>query len=173
MAAAASSDYDDLGGGESARLNTLPRPYVRSARACALAESSARGAVEALRVAFVNERCAPDLLPHQDDLVNEVKDLITEQAREREAGTFPPPAHSTCRAAQVNRINELDESQTLKKDLYNMELERINYMLRNYMRDRLRKVCACSSPRNPHRCCCTLPDHPPALASGRRTGSEC
>ena len=43
-------------------------------------------------------------------------------------------------ASQVNLINELDESQTLQKDLYNMELERINYMLRNYLRDRLRKV---------------------------------
>lgn len=67
----------------------------------------------------MNERCAPDLLPHQDELVNDVKDRINEQ---------------------VNLINELDESQMLQKDLYNMELERINYMLRNYLRDRLRKI---------------------------------
>ena len=47
----------------------------------------------------------------------------------------------------MNLINELDESQTLQKDLYNMELERINYMLRNYLRDRLRKVGARPAPR--------------------------
>jgi hypothetical protein len=46
----------------------------------------------------------------------------------------------------VNLINELDESQTLQKDLYNMELERINYMLRNYLRDRLRKVARAPRP---------------------------
>ena len=50
----------------------------------------------------------------------------------------------------MNLINELDESQTLQKDLYNMELERINYMLRNYLRDRLRKVGARLAPRAPH-----------------------
>ena len=41
---------------------------------------------------------------------------------------------------QMDRIGELDESQKLQKDLYEMELERINFMLRNYLRDRLRKV---------------------------------
>ena len=50
----------------------------------------------------------------------------------------------------MNLISELDESQTLQKDLYNMELERINYMLRNYLRDRLRKVGARPAPRAPH-----------------------
>lgn len=81
---------------------------------------------------------------------------------------------ATCRsrrlpATQVNLINELDESQTLQKDLYNMELERINYMLRNYMRDRLRKVSARPALR-------TRPAggrrRPPALAhaKGRRAG---
>ena len=49
----------------------------------------------------------------------------------------------------MNLINELDESQTLQKDLYNMELERINYMLRNYLRDRLRKVGARSRAPRP------------------------
>ena len=71
-------------------------------------------------------------------------------------------------ATQVNLINELDESQTLQKDLYNMELERINYMLRNYMRDRLRKVGARPAPH-------TRPWWPGAArlpwhAKGRRAG---
>eukprot|EP00964_Phaeocystis_antarctica_P120178 scaffold83937_cov66-Phaeocystis_antarctica.AAC.8 len=59
MAAGGSADYqDELGG-----------------------ESSPGDVVEALKRAFVNERCAPDLLPHQDDLVNDVKERINEQAR--------------------------------------------------------------------------------------------
>ena len=78
---------------------------------------------------------------------------------------------ATCRsrrlpATQVNLINELDESQTLQKDLYNMELERINYMLRNYMRDRLRKV---RTPRAPHPPLVAR-RRPPAQAKGRRAG---
>ena len=60
----------------------------------------------------------------------------------------------------MNLINELDESQTLQKDLYNMELERINYMLRNYLRDRLRKVGARPAPRAP----AARPDQPGARA---------
>ena len=60
----------------------------------------------------------------------------------------------------MNLINELDESQTLQKDLYNMELERINYMLRNYLRDRLRKVARAPRPApaplvTRRRCHCT------------------
>ena len=39
-------------------------------------ESTSRGLVEALRMAFINERCAPDLLPHQDELVNQIKELL-------------------------------------------------------------------------------------------------
>ena len=42
----------------------------------------------------------------------------------------------------MQRIEGLDETQKLQKDLYEMELERINFMLRNYLRDRLRKVLA-------------------------------
>ena len=39
--------------------------------------------MEALRTAYVNERCAPSLLPHQDELINEIKELINEQAKSR------------------------------------------------------------------------------------------
>ena len=103
-----------------------------------------------MKRAVVNERCAPELLPHQDDLVNDVKERINEQARAARGGLFPPLSAHALPASQVNLINELDESQTLQKDLYNMELERINYMLRNYLRDRLRKVGARPAPRAPH-----------------------
>ena len=83
-----SADYDDLGGGEAARLNTY-LPATPSNRKCVLVESSSEGLVDALKRAFVNERCAPELLPHQDDLVNDVKERINEQARAHEAACFP------------------------------------------------------------------------------------
>ena len=57
----------------------------------AVAEPSARGLVEALRTAFVNERCAPELLPHQDGLVFEIKELINEQAASPRCGPFALP----------------------------------------------------------------------------------
>ena len=69
-------------------LNTY-LPATPSTRKCVLAESSSEGLVEALKRAFVNERCAPELLPHQDDLVNDVKERINEQARAHEAACFP------------------------------------------------------------------------------------
>ena len=70
----------------------------------------------------------------------------------------------------MNLINELDESQMLQKDLYNMELERINYMLRNYLRDRLRKVGTRPAPAP-----LVARRRPPALAhaNGRRAGGVC
>ena len=41
-------------------------------------------------------------------------------------------------ASQMEKIGELSDAQKLQKDLYEMELERINFMLRNYLRDRAR-----------------------------------
>lgn len=56
-------------------------------------------------------------------------------------------------ASQMEKIGELSDAQKLQKDLYEMELERINFMLRNYLRDRLRKVrvtcCVSRSPGGP------------------------
>ena len=80
-----------------ARLNThLPTTPPQPERV--LAESSSGGVVDALKRAFVNERCAPDLLPHQDELVNDVKDRINEQARAHESDSPPPfPTHAVCR----------------------------------------------------------------------------
>ena len=80
-----------------ARLNThLPTTPPQPERV--LAESSSGGVVDALKRAFVNERCAPDLLPHQDELVNDVKDRINEQARAHESDFPPPfPTHAVCR----------------------------------------------------------------------------
>tara|TARA_B110001452_G_scaffold264280_1_gene267045 strand:- start:1872 stop:2378 length:507 start_codon:yes stop_codon:yes gene_type:complete len=101
----------------------------------------------------VNERCAPSLLPHQDELINEIKELINEQARppqllpciavavpRRPRTPLQPPTSIRGVFLQMEKIGELSDAQKLQKDLYEMELERINFMLRNYLRDRLRKV---------------------------------
>ena len=88
---------------------------------------------------------------------------------------------------QMDRIGELDESQKLQKDLYEMELERINFMLRNYLRDRLRKVrrhthapthrrsaCSLTLPRRSQSYPCTSPTMPrPRVASRTPSTSSC
>ena len=72
-----------------------PAPTLTSCSTRPPAESSSRGLVEALRTAYVNERCAPSLLPHQDEMINEIKELINDQARPAQ---FPP-----CTAVAVHR----------------------------------------------------------------------
>ena len=45
-----------------------------------------------LRTIFVNERFAPELLPHEDALVKRVQDIVDDQVRTRRAR--PSQAHS-------------------------------------------------------------------------------
>lgn len=87
--------------------------------------SSGEGAddIERLKLALFNEKLAPALLPHNDDLVIRIKELTNEQS---------------------NMIAELEATaeptSMLQRSLYEMELERVNYMLRSYMRTRLIKI---------------------------------
>ena len=79
--------------------------------------------IERLKLALFNEKLAPALLPHNDDLVIRIKELPNEQS---------------------NMIAELEATAAptsmLQRSLYEMELERVNYMLRSYMRTRLIKI---------------------------------
>ena len=79
--------------------------------------------IERLKLALFNEKLAPALLPHNDDLVIRIKQLTNEQS---------------------NMIAELEATaeptSMLQRSLYEMELERVNYMLRSYMRTRLIKI---------------------------------
>jgi|TARA_B100000524_G_C23650795_1_gene370045 GINS complex subunit 4 len=79
--------------------------------------------IERLKLALFNEKLAPALLPHNDDLVIRIKELTNEQS---------------------NMIAELEATaeptSMLQRSLYEMELERVNYMLRSYMRTRLIKI---------------------------------
>ena len=79
--------------------------------------------IERLKLALFNEKLAPVLLPHNDDLVKRIKELTKEQSdmiAELEATAEP--------------------TSMLQRSLYEMELERVNYMLRSYMRTRLLKI---------------------------------
>lgn len=72
-----------------------------------------------LRRVYQNERFAPELRPHQDELVRRMRSLIDEQ-HERIA---------TLGAADVHR-----------RMIYEMEVERVTYTLRAYLRLRLKKI---------------------------------
>ena len=72
-----------------------------------------------LRAAFTNERCAPELLPHRDDLVQHVLRLCE---------------------AQQEAVAAMGEGETLKRGMYETELDRLKFMLVGYLRTRLRKI---------------------------------
>ena len=60
------------------------RPRAKHAlwpAAHASAGTSAAEDLEELRIAFANERFAPELLPHRDDLVRRVRQAVDEQVR--------------------------------------------------------------------------------------------
>ena len=67
----------------------------------------------------MNERFAPELLPHKDVLIRRLLDLLSEQEE---------------------RTRELDPSDSLRKMIYGLEIERVRYLLTSYMRCRLDKI---------------------------------
>ena len=96
----------------------------KAMEAGASSEPSASGTgsgsiVEQLTGVYLNEKFAPELLPHQEELIEQVKALVEEQG---------------------DMIAELDEQHALPRSLYEMEIERINYVLRGYLKCRLRKI---------------------------------
>lgn len=74
---------------------------------------------EALTTAYLNEKFAPELLPAHEALVERIKQLTEEQ------GDF---------------VADLDEQATLQRSLYEMELERLNFVLRQYLKARVEKI---------------------------------
>jgi len=75
--------------------------------------------IELLQAAWINELRAPELLPHEHELVLRVKEQVAEQEA---------------------RVEELDERDSLLRSLYEMDNERTNYQLRSYLRTRLEKL---------------------------------
>ena len=75
--------------------------------------------LEELRVAWINERFAPELLPHRDELVKRLRVAIDEQQE---------------------RIAELGPQEALKRHIYETEVERVAFMLRSFLRTRIQKI---------------------------------
>ncbi|KAL1530747.1 hypothetical protein AB1Y20_001646 [Prymnesium parvum] len=67
----------------------------------------------------MNEKFAPEILQHKSDLVDTIQQLLETQAE---------------------RITELSERDFLLRSIYEMERERVEYLLRVYLRTRLQKI---------------------------------
>jgi len=75
--------------------------------------------LQTLRNTCLNERFAPELLPYDVGLIERVKQSLDEQ---------------------MDRIAELSEENFLQRSVYEMERERVEYLVRAYLRNRLQKV---------------------------------
>ena len=104
--------------------------------------------LEELRLAFTNERFAPELLMHRDDLIKRVRQAVDEQARTPSPST-PAVCHTHSRlhgsavaalVSQQDRIAELEASDSLSRMIYETEVERVCFLLRSYLRTRIVKI---------------------------------
>lgn len=81
-------------------------------------ELTAQTALQEIENAWMNERFAPEILPHQSDLV----DCMLQQIAHME-----------------ENVKRLDKSD-LRALVHRMELDRIRYVISSYMRTRLEKI---------------------------------
>lgn len=81
-------------------------------------ELTAQNALQEIENAWLNERFAPEILPHQSDLV----DCMLQQIAHMEAN-----------------VGRLDRSD-LRALVHRMELDRIKYVITSYLRARLEKI---------------------------------
>eukprot|EP00045_Choanoeca_perplexa_P000518 m.14827 g.14827 ORF g.14827 m.14827 type:complete len:225 (+) comp10354_c0_seq2:119-793(+) len=79
-------------------------------------------ALKTLRAAWINEKCAPELLRYEEEAVNSLNTLVHQQEADAKEG------------AHLNVQNKFHFN------IYSMEIERIKYLLANYLRTRLWKV---------------------------------
>jgi len=70
-------------------------------------------------MAYTNERFAPELLMHRDELVRRVRASVDEQQ---------------------DRIAELGPADALPRMIYETEVERVSFLLRSYLRSRILKI---------------------------------
>ena len=78
-----------------------------------------------LKRAWVQERLAPEILEHQTELVDAVKSAIETQEE---------------RIEREQENENRDASDNIVTNIYWMELNRVKYLLREYLRTRLRKM---------------------------------
>ncbi|RKO86464.1 hypothetical protein BDK51DRAFT_6509, partial [Blyttiomyces helicus] len=81
--------------------------------------------VQRLTQSWVNERCAPELLPFEDELVSDLREMLEARVRVLDIESDDEP--------------ESPEAAFLVI-IYQQEMERIKYVLRSYLRTRLDKI---------------------------------
>lgn len=77
--------------------------------------------VVALKAALLNEKCSPELLPFQDEVVTDLSQALKEQQEILDSATFA--------------VSDLGFAA-----LYQMEVDRVRYLLASYHRVRLAKL---------------------------------
>lgn len=82
-----------------------------------------RGTVSLLRSIWINEKCAPEVLIYEDKVVAQIKSLVESQQE-----------------YIASRREESKGTEDFQCNLYQMELDRINFMLSCYLRIRLKKI---------------------------------
>jgi GINS complex subunit 4 len=80
--------------------------------------------VKELRQHWINEKCSPDILFYQDGLVQEVRKQLASQQD----------------LLDKNKENKDTAGDDFVANLYQMEIDRIQYILSDYFRTRLRKI---------------------------------
>eukprot|EP00730_Choanoeca_flexa_P001109 TRINITY_DN10483_c0_g1_i1.p1 TRINITY_DN10483_c0_g1~~TRINITY_DN10483_c0_g1_i1.p1 ORF type:complete len:225 (+),score=67.60 TRINITY_DN10483_c0_g1_i1:128-802(+) len=84
--------------------------------------SDGHDALQVLRAAWVNEKCAPELLQFESDAVEKLNELVKQQEEQAKEGATA----STDNKFQFN--------------IYAMEIERVKYLLASYLRTRMWKI---------------------------------
>eukprot|EP00002_Diphylleia_rotans_P018486 TRINITY_DN3579_c0_g4_i2.p1 TRINITY_DN3579_c0_g4~~TRINITY_DN3579_c0_g4_i2.p1 ORF type:complete len:215 (-),score=49.84 TRINITY_DN3579_c0_g4_i2:338-982(-) len=76
--------------------------------------------VRSLRRCWINERSSPDVMPFETELIRNMMEQIENQE------------------ANIGQVN--DPSDALMASIYRMEIERIRFVIRSYLRTRLEKI---------------------------------
>ncbi|XP_063713902.1 DNA replication complex GINS protein SLD5-like [Symsagittifera roscoffensis] len=95
-------------------------------------ELSAQEVINQLKTAWINERFAPDLLDSKYELVTCLLDQISSMGRklERVAGLI----------RERNASTSSVDSDHLRMEIHQMEIQRIRYLVSSYLRLRLNKI---------------------------------
>jgi len=146
-AAAADDDYEDIGyippptqpasadRYDAADISTLPtldiNDLIDSTQSSSTSASASNSAslARSLLVAWQNELHAPSLLPYQFALVRDIQPLL---AARQSALDSPTDATS--------QPNPFSSAPTWQLNLYQLELDRLSYLLTDYHRLRLTKI---------------------------------
>lgn len=79
--------------------------------------------LKTLRGISLNEHYCPDILPFNEEVISTIRDLVNAQTDELD-----------------NEEDESSDAHTFELQLKRMEIDRINYLLRDYFRMRIKKI---------------------------------